>query len=202
MGVSMKHLSKKRFLFWISSTCLFLAVSCVRKPVRNMAVGVSGSIVSTLFRVEGQVDGQSIHGIRAYLQVDTGGNFMVNLFTAMNSPLSAVFYDGKSLIVVDYRNKAAVLDKSAPFEVGASIPFRLDVPALADFYEHALKEKGAYTQSFSWGKLLQTPNLRIVGLFNDGSRLLLTPLSEPKTRRGTELSLKIPSTYRRIDETN
>lgn len=202
MGVSMKHLSKKRFLFWISSICLFLAVSCARKPVQNMAVSVPGSIVSTLFRVEGQVDGQSIHGIRAYLQVDTDGHFMVNLFTAMNSPLSAVFYDGESLTVVDYRSKSVVLDKSFPFDVGASIPFRLDVPALADFYEHALKEKGAYTKTFPWGKLLQTPNLRIVGLFNDGSRLLLTPLTEPKKRDGTKLSLKIPSTYRRIDETN
>ncbi|PJB83063.1 MAG: hypothetical protein CO090_01780 [Acidobacteria bacterium CG_4_9_14_3_um_filter_49_7] len=198
----MKHLSRKRSLFWISSICLLLAVSCVRKPVKTQAVGISGTVVSTLFRVEGQVDGQSIHGIRAYLQIDTSKHFMVNLFTALNTPLSAVFYDGKSLTVVNYRDKSVIVDNSAPFEAGSGIPFRLDIEALADFYGHSLKSKGAYTQTFPWGKLLQTPNLRIVGLFNDGSRLLLTPLSEPKTRNATLLSLKIPPTYRHIDGTD
>ncbi|NOY22017.1 MAG: hypothetical protein GXO70_00715, partial [Acidobacteria bacterium] len=177
----MKHLSRKRFLFWISSICLLLAVSCIRKPVQTQGAGESMSVVSTLFRVEGQVDGQSIHGIRAYLQVDTKKHFMVNLLTAMNTPLSTVLYDGKSLTVVDYRNKVVIVDEKAPFEAGSGIPFSLDIAALAGFYEQALIAKGTYTQTFHWGKLLQTPNLRIVGLFNDGSRLLLTPLSAPKT---------------------
>lgn len=198
----MKHLSEKRFLFWASSICLFLAVSCVRKPVQTYAVGESGSVVSTLFRVEGQVDGQSIHGIRAYLQVDINEHFMVNLFTAMNSPLSTIFYDGNSLTVVDYRNKAVIVDKKAPFEADTGIPFDLDVAALAKFYQEALKAGGEYTQTFPWGKLLQTPNLRIVGLFNNGSSLLLTPLSAPTTRKATALFLKIPPSYRQIDGTD
>lgn len=197
----MKHLSEKRFLFWAGSICLLLAVSCVRKPVQTHAGGESGNVTSTFFRVEGRVDGESIHGIRAYLQVDRNGHFMVNLFTAMNSPLSAVYFDGNSLTVVDYRNKAVIVDRKKPFDAGPGIPFRLDMAALAEFYKEALKTGGEYTQTFSWGKLLQTPNLRIVCLFTDGSNLLLSPLSKPETRK-TTLTLKIPSAYRRVDETN
>ncbi len=198
----MKHLSRKRFLFWVGSSVLLLTFSCVRQPVQTAAAPGSETVVATLFRVEGQVNTQSIHGIRAYLQVDSSGHFMVNLLTAMNSPLSTVFFDGKMLTVVDYRSKAVLVDKTAPFEIGGSIPIQLDIGALAGFYREALHSKDGFTRSFSWGKLVQTSKLRIVALFNNGSRLLLTPLSDPVSRKGSRLSLKVPPGYRRLNETD
>ncbi|RLE18725.1 MAG: hypothetical protein DRJ08_05670 [Acidobacteria bacterium] len=195
----MKHLSEKRFLFWISSLCLILTVSCVRKPVENVNPAENGQIVSTFFRVEGKVGAQSIHGVRAYFQADSRGNFMLNLLTAMNSPVSTVFFDGKSLTVVDYRSKAVLTDKTPPFSLGPEIPFHLDIASLAGFYKRGLTEGQGLTQTFSWGKLILTEKRRIVVLFNDGSNLLLTPLSAAKKRKGSLLSLKIPQHYRQID---
>ncbi|NOZ12352.1 MAG: hypothetical protein GXO69_01735 [Acidobacteria bacterium] len=198
----MKHLSEKKSLFWIISLFLFLPVSCVRHPVRQINTHVDRRITSTFFRVEGKINGQSVHGVRAFLQTDSSGDFMLNLLTAMNSPLSTVFYDGKSLTVVDYRSRTYYVDRTLPFSPGPGFPFRFDIVSLAEFYRRGVAGQGGRTQTYSWGKLILTGELRIVALFNNGSNLLLTPLSKPEKRGGGPLVLKIPSAYRQLNEKN
>ncbi len=195
----MKHLSEKRFLFWIVSFFIAVSVSCVRNPVQRRNTDSVQGIVSTLFRVEGKVEGQSIRGVRAYFQTDNRGKFMVNLLTAMNSPISTVFFDGERLTVVNYHSRTFYVDKTFPFSPGPGIPFHFDISSLASFYREGEKVSKGMTRSYSWGKLILTEKRNIVVLFNDGSNLLLTPLSEPKKQKGVLLFLKIPPQYRQID---
>ncbi len=195
----MWHLSGKKFLFWIGSSCLLLTFSCVRRPTQAPNLVETGKVVYTLFRVTGRVNGQSLSGIRAYLQVDSTGAVMVNLLTALNSPLSVIYYDGNRLVLVDYRARRVFIDRTSPFNLGPEVPFPIDIVSLAKFYRKTLKRNDVGTETFSWGKLLRTANGQIVALFNNGSRLLLTPLSGPKSKKGARLSLKIPAGYRQTN---
>ncbi len=192
----------RRFDSWIASLLLIplcLSFSCSRVP-ESTAVVDGEDVIATLFKVDGVVANERIQGLRAYLLVNSRNEFVLTLMTAMNSQLATIYYNGRSSVLVDYRNRTAYRDLHPPFDFQGVLQFKVDLRELVQFYRNAYLKGIPSRNRYDWGVAYLNERGDLVGMLEDGSRLLLSPV-DPPTRKQMELPrLQIPEGYRVLDE--
>ncbi len=195
-------LLSRRFASWIASLSLIAACfsfSCNRIP-ETMALSDTGDVVATLFKVDGVVSDEHVRGLRAYLLVNNRHEFVLTLMTAMNTQLAAIYYDGKSGILVDYRNRIVYRDLHPPFDFQGVLSFKVDLRELTTFYRKAFLKGIPAKRRYDWGVAYLNNRGDLVGVLEDGSRLLLSPVNPPARKQMELPTVHIPEGYRVLDE--
>ena len=194
----MKPSCRSVFVSWIGSLLLAgCLISCVPEPDPIPSVSVQRGVTAVLFKVEGVVGEESFRGLRAMLQLDESENFVLSLMTAMNQPVAVISHDGQGALLVDYRNRQVFRDTEPPVNFHEILKIDLDLGDLVRLFREFLATETGRYRNCSWGTAIVNDNGVLVGLLNDGSRLLLTPLDEPKRNPAGRLpAVTIPEGYR------
>ena len=192
----MRRKSVPEFVSWTASTLLLvMCLGCVKGPVQEMALE-PGAVISGLYKVSGTVQGQSLRGLRAALQLDADRTFLITLLTPMNQPVAALSFDGQTALLVDYQNRVAYRDRTSPYHFHGILQLDLDLAELMDFYREYLEKPREQARRYEWGRALVNQHGQLIGLMNDGATLMFTPLSSTGKTAGTSIpALTVPEGY-------
>lgn len=193
----MKASCRSGFVSWIGSLVLAgCLTSCVNKPVPIPALPAQTGVTAVLFKVEGVVSEERFRGLRAMLQLDESDDFVLSLMTAMNQPVAVISRNGGSGLLVDYHNRQAFTDMTPPVNFHEILKIDLDLGDLIRLFKEYLMTEQGRSRQCSWGTAIVNDNGALIGILRDGSRLLLTPLGEPRRIPGGTLpTVTIPEGY-------
>ncbi len=174
---------------------LILIETACLKPVYNE----KSEIYSRLFSFSGKSENGSFHSLRLFLHTDNSKKFLISVLLPTNTLVANAFFDGKRFVVVDYKNKAVYIDSDPPYDLEKLLGLKADMEKFMDFYKRCYLKNRCSGERLGDLRLIINEKREIIGLYKGGN-FLLKPLGRVEKGYLKELSLKIPTNYRIVNE--
>ncbi|BBB32589.1 hypothetical protein TTHT_1050 [Thermotomaculum hydrothermale] len=175
---------------------ILISIACVKRPVSS-----EGNIYSVLFRFSAKVGEKSIHSLRIYINTDTSNKISMSVLLPTNKLIANVFYDKKSLIIVDYNNRTVYIDNKKPFELKKVTGVDIPVNLFFDFFVNCYLKNNCTTGKKDGFRFIVNEKKEIVIIGKQGN-VLLKPLSGVVKGGVTKLTVKIPKGFKVIFNDN
>ncbi len=169
---------------------VLIEVGCVKLPQAG-----KGEVFSVLFGFSARVGENSYHSLRLYVNSDKNKRLTLNIMLPTNKLIANVFYDGKKLIIVDYKNRIAYIDNKKPFNLKRVIGFDIPVSEFVVFYNRCYLEKGCDFKEVKGIKFIVNGKGEIAIAGKKGN-VLLKPLSGVVKGGVASLSPTIPEGFK------